>query len=181
MKEDWKDIKDYEGLYQVSNMGNVRSTDRYVNNNGGLEFRKGRLLKLSNNKGYIQVVLCKDGKTKTYKVHRLVAETFILNIDNKPFIDHINTDRTDNRVDNLRWVTKIENMNNPLTKERLSKSKSKPILQYDKNGNFIKEWNSALEVEKEIGLNHSNIGMCCNNKPKYKSVGGYIWRYKLCG
>lgn len=184
MKEVWKDIKDYEGLYQVSNMGNVKS----------LKFGKERILKeCKNNDGYIQVGLFKNGKRKIYKVHRLVAETFILNIDNKQFIDHINTDRTDNRVENLRWCTHIENMNNPLTKEKMTinsyylgkigkdNKMSKKVIQYDNKGNFIKEWNCIRDIERELNLNHSNISKCCNNNPKNKSVGGYIWRYKLCG
>lgn len=114
--EVWKDIDGYEGLYQVSNMGNVKS----------LKWGKEKILKAGkNNHGYLAVVLCKDGKQKTHKVHRLVAEMFIPNLENKEQIDHINTIKTDNRVENLRWVTPKENVNNPLTKEHWNVSGGK--------------------------------------------------------
>lgn len=181
MTEEWKDIKEYEGLYQVSNLGRVKS----------LKFGKEKILKLSNNKGYIQVTLYNDVIRKTYKVHRLVAETFLPNSDNKPCIDHINTNRTDNRVENLRWCTYKENMNNLLTKEKITINNynlgkigkehysSKPVLQYDKNGNFINEWDSMSDVERELKIYKTNISNCC--KGKINTAGGYIWRYKLCG
>jgi hypothetical protein len=102
--EIWKDIKGYEGIYQVSNTGRIRS----------LLFNKQKTLKGSmNSEGYLTVRL----KGKTYHIHRIVAETFIPNPDNKPEVDHINTDRCDNDVNNLRWVTRKENHNNPITKE----------------------------------------------------------------
>lgn len=126
-EEIWKDIKDYEGLYQVSNKGRVKSLDRYANNNGTLQFRPERILKQNiQNAGKnkrCMVVLCKDAKTKPIRVHRLVAEAFIPNPDNKPYIDHIDTDSTNNTVENLRWVTAKENSNNPLTIKHNSESK----------------------------------------------------------
>ena len=115
MEEIWKEIKGYEGLYEVSSEGRVRSLDRWVVSDRCRSWRKGVLLKQSIVLGYKQVGLCKDGKYKGYKVHRLVAQAFISNQFNKPDIDHINGDRSDNRVDNLRWVTPKENMNNPVT------------------------------------------------------------------
>lgn len=117
MEEIWVDIKDYEGLYQVSNQGRVRSLDREViRADGKKKTFKGKILKLIKNKknGYLYVSI----KGKTYLVHRLVAEAFIPNPENKPDIDHINTVRDNNKAENLRWVTKSENMNNELTKEK---------------------------------------------------------------
>ena len=121
--ENWKDIKGYEGLYQVSNIGRVK---RLV----GFKCNVERFLKGSKDKdGYIQIYLSKDGNAKMYKLHRLVAEAFVPNPDNKPEIDHINTIRTDNTVclnedgsvnyekTNLRWTTRKENANNPITKK----------------------------------------------------------------
>lgn len=109
--EIWRNIKNYEELYEVSNQGNVRSKDRM---DASGHKRKGILRKQNKDKdGYYTIVLCKDGKVKSYKVHRLVAEAFIENPYNKPEIDHINTDREDNRVENLKWVTSKENSNNP--------------------------------------------------------------------
>ena len=106
--EVWKDVVGYEGLYQVSNMGNVKSVG----------YGKERVLKPGkDSRKYLTVSLSKSKKPKTFLVHRLVAQAFIPNPDNKPCIDHINTITTDNRVENLRWVTPKENVNNPLTRE----------------------------------------------------------------
>ena len=115
--EIWKDIKGYEGIYQVSNFGRVKSLER-VNSRGNTV--KERILKPhKTEKGYLHIVLCKDGKTKLYRVHRLVATYFIPNPENKPEVDHINGQKDDNRVENLRWVTSKENINNPTTKKKM--------------------------------------------------------------
>lgn len=115
--EIWKDIQGYEGLYQVSNLGRVKSLGRFVDNLvRGHYWQEERILK-PHDKGYsyLNVKLYKDRKTKEFQVHRLVAIAFIPNPENKPQIDHINAIKTDNRVQNLRWVSAKENMNNPLT------------------------------------------------------------------
>lgn len=113
MKEEvWRPIKDYEGLYEISNLGRVKS----LNYN---HTKKEKILKnVENGKGYLMVCLTKNGKHKLFLVHRLVAEAFIPNPENKPCVDHINTIKNDNRVENLRWVTCEENSNNPLTKKK---------------------------------------------------------------
>lgn len=120
--EEWRDIKGLEGTHQVSNLIRVRSLDYYrPDKNGNIRFHKGRLLNGTMNKqGYI--VYCIFGKR--YRRGRIVAEAFIPNPDNKPFIDHINTIRTDDRIENLRWVTQKENCNNTTTKINYSKAKS---------------------------------------------------------
>lgn len=111
MTEIWKTIKDYPN-YQVSNLGRVKSLNY-------LRTGKEKILRINKDKdGYFQITLSKNGKVKTHKIHRLVAEHFIPNPDNKPCIDHINTDRTDNNVENLRWTTQKENCNNPITKTK---------------------------------------------------------------
>lgn len=175
--EEWKDIEDYEGLYQVSSEGRVKS----------LKFGKEKILRYTKaNKGYAQLTLSKNSIQTTYKIHRLVAEAFIPNPDNKPQIDHINTDRTDNRVENLRWVTPKENCNNSITIENYSKCKlgllnhnTKPILQFTKDGEFVKKWDSMSEIEKELGFNHSHLTSCCRQKKK--SAYGYVWMYANIG
>ena len=111
-EEIWKPIKDFEGYYEVSNIGRVRSLN--YKRTG-----KGKILKnIEDYKGYLEVGLTKNGKRKQFKVHRLVAEAFIPNPENKPCIDHINTIKSDNRVENLRWVTYKENSNNEKTLEK---------------------------------------------------------------
>lgn len=184
--EIWKPVVGYEGLYEVSSFGRVRSLDKMSADGRRI---KGKILKGKIDKGgYLLVTLCKDKKQTTYKVHRLVAEHFIPNPQNKPCIDHINTVRTDNRVENVRWATYKENGNNPLTKikqSRILKGKygkehpaSKPIIQYDKDGNFIKEWDSIIEAARELGVNGSSITLVCQEKPHHKTAYGFIWKYK---
>lgn len=186
-EEIWKDIKGYEG-YQVSNFGNVRSVDKFDSIG---RFIKGKNIKLMKNRhGYYRLSLCKDGKVSNYSVHRLVAQAFIPNTENKPEVNHINTIKTDNRVDNLEWCTKKENNENPLTyfnrkrginhpKPMLGKfgkenPKSKSVYQYDKDGVFIKTWESISLANKYYNTRH--ISDCCSGKRK--SCVGFIWRYK---
>ena len=173
MEEIWKDVKEFNGKYQVSNLGNVRrSRDNFVYK-----------LQLCKN-GYNYVNFSEKTKTIARKVSRLVALAFIPNPLNKPCVDHINTIRTDDRVENLRWVTRSENMKNPLTVEKVKKSRPKtapwkeiPILQFTKHGEFVREWSSATAFGKTLGKDvSSNIIACI--KGKQPSAYGYKWKYK---
>lgn len=174
MKEIWKCIEGYPN-YMVSSMGRVKSL-------GNDKTRKEKILKpIKNNYGYLNVVLCNNEKRKMITIHRLVAEAFMENLDGKPLIDHINTIRDDNRVENLRYCTYKENSNNLETKNNLKKAlkgiNSIPILQLNKEtGEIIREWTSAIEAEREYGIANGSIGKCCMGK--LKSTGGYKWRYK---
>lgn len=113
MEEIWKDIKGYEGFYQVSNLGKVRSLDRIVNGNR----LKGKILsQVQDTKGYLFLQLSKNGNSKRFSVHRLIAEAFIPRIEGKNYIDHINGIRNDNRIKNLRWCTHQENDSFPLSR-----------------------------------------------------------------
>lgn len=124
MCEVWKAIDGFCGLYEVSNKGRVKALERTVMNNGGLQRKHERILKInySNNRHGL-VVLCKEGKTYPRLIHRLVAIAFIPNPDNKPVVDHIDTDTHNNCVENLRWATVQENCMNPITRVNNSKSK----------------------------------------------------------
>ena len=165
MEEIWKDVVGYEGLYEVSNLGRVR--------------RDGKILKPTKIKnGYLYVGLHKNGIQKTVRVHRLVASAFIPNPQNLPCVNHKDEDKTNNAVDNLEWCTSQYNANYGTRNERVAEKLSKPILQYDLNGNFIREWPSASKVEEETGISNGNISMCCLGRYGFKTAGGFVWRYK---
>ena len=207
--EEWRDIAGYEGLYQVSDWGNI------------LSIRKNEKMKPNLGKnGYLKTTLTKDKEKEYILVHRLVAEAFIPNPENKPCVDHINGVRTDNRAENLRWCTHKENNNfelsrkhqreskigekNPMhgkkpwnygvsmpyeVKEKIKQSRQglifpsrrKAVIQIT-NGTIV-EWESASEVEKaNLGYSQGHISSCCNgnyNKKGNHSYKGSEWFFKI--
>ena len=171
--EIWKDIEGYEGLYQISNLGNVKSLER-KKIDGRLCHEK--ILKQAKNKcGYLSCEFCKDGVGRRFLIHRIVAQTFLPNPDGKREVNHINGIKTDNRVENLEWNTSKENQLHAY-RSGLQIKPTKPIVQYDLNGVFIREWVSAKEAATKTNLKRSNICHCC--KGRIHHTGGYIWRYK---
>lgn len=165
-KEVWKDIKNYEGLYQVSNLGRVKS----------LYFGKETILKPSkNNKGYLFVYLFKDKIRQHCFIHRLVAETFIENSNNLPCINHKDENPLNNTLENLEWCSHLYNMTYGTIVERRSTKKKKAVNQYDKANNLIKEWKSAIDIERAIGIAQGSIIRCCRGKQR--TAGGYVWKY----
>lgn len=170
MSEIWREIEGYEGLYQVSNEGRVRSL-------GNDKTRKTKFLKpYDNGWGYLFVVLYKDGKMKKFFIHRLVAQAFLPNIFNLNEVNHINEDKTNNCVDNLEWCSHKYNTNYGTRNERVSEKLSKPLFQFTKTGEFIRDWSSVIEVERVLGYRRGSISSCCSGR--YKSAYGYIWKYK---
>lgn len=166
--EEWRRLKDADHIF-VSNFGRVAT----------IQFRgvKGRtrLLKPFYCNGYATTQYENNrGRLIKIGIGRLVAKTFIPNPDNKPECDHINTVRDDNRVWNLHWVSHDENMNNPITVERRKERMYVPVLQYDLQGNFIKEFPAVKIAEDELGI--TGISNCCQGK--LKTAGGFVWRYK---
>lgn len=170
MEEVWKDIKGYEGLYQVSNFGKIKS--------------KRKILKqFINHKGYFIIQLSKRNISKTYIVHRLIAEAFIPNTENKPQVNHKDGNKQNNCIDNLEWCTNNENKahakinklckSSPIGEKNI---RAKKVIQYDLNGNFIKKWNCINDIKRGFKLSSaSNISLCC--KSKLRTAYGFKWKY----
>ena len=192
--EIWKDVQGYEGLYQVSNLGMVKSLGRFVVrplSQKGYRWKAEKILKpRKNHYGYLRFNLYKDGKRKTISVHRLVAIAFIPNPENKPHIDHINTIRTDNNVKNLRWVTVQENARNVLTiehfKARRATEETKIKISNARSGQNPPRTRKVRNIEtneifytiKSAGQKYgvSNDAIINSIKRKHKSAG-YHWEY----
>ena len=178
--EVWRPIPNYEGFYEVSNMGKVRSVYRY----------RHILKPMISNTGYERVDLFKNKHRRQFSVHRLVAMAFIDNPNAKPFVNHKDENKLNNSADNLEWVTHVENCRygTAITRrtEHLDYSKrrinnagqilacSKPIIQYDKSGNYIREWKSATECSKETGFSISGIRSVVRGKRN--SIFGYVFK-----
>ena len=183
MEEIWKDIEgDYKGLYQVSNLGSVRSLDRYYSI--GL-LRKGRIIKpFVNRQGYLVVDLKKNGKRKHFFVHRLVGTYFVPNPNNYPCINHLDRNPKNNICSNLEWVTQQMNISYLPTAKYRSEvmtnrtDMSKPVLQLTKEGWLFKEWPSTNEIERELGYFATVIAECCRGNGRRKSAYGFKWVYK---
>ena len=167
--EEWRDVAGYEGRYQVSSMGRVKSLER--------KGRKSeRILKQDVvYGGYLTVVLCAGGKRKMHKVHRLVCQAFHDNPDNKSDVNHINENKTDNRACNLEWSTRKENLNHGTRNERSAKSLSKPVGQYTRDGDLVKVWPLTIEVQRQTGFSRGSI--CETANGKRKQAYGFIWKH----
>ena len=166
-EEIWRTINGYEGQYQVSDKGRVRS----------LKFGKERILKpVRMPNGYLQVSIYKNGEIKRCLVHRLVAQTFIPNPYNLPEVNHKDENKENNSVHNLEWCSSKYNVNFGTRTQRQSEKLSNPVLQYTKSGEFVREWKSTRDVQRNLGYSNGNISSCCNGK--LKSAYSFIWKYK---
>jgi hypothetical protein len=190
MTEEWKDIEGYENLYQVSNMGRVKSLGNGKSNKSKLKIMKTTL----NHKGYPMIGLMNNGVKRTFSVHRLVAKAFIPNPDNLPQVNHIDEVKTNNCVENLEWCTNEYNHNygtriervrqkqigNPNLKTCLGKfgkdnPTSKPIIQFTMDGELVRMWFAARDAEREEGYNSRSISACCSGK-RHTHKGSH-WEY----
>lgn len=180
--EIWKDIPGYEGLYQVSNHGRVKSLERWVQNHGKTQHHP-EIIKNPSRKsnGYLTLQLYKDNKPKNCYIHRLVAEAFVPNANGKETVNHINGNKHDNRAENLEWSTYAENNRhaydtglNDETHRRNRKGSFK-VEQYDKDMNLIKVYPSIREAERQTGIDCRSISL---GVKKGWAFGGFIWKKK---
>lgn len=187
MNEIWKDITGFEGYYQVSNQGRIKSLQRTIKRKGSkgpLNLKEKILTPSDNGDGYLNLCLRKPFYSRMCKVHRLVAIEFVPNVDNKPHIDHIDNNRKNNSAVNLRWVTNQENVAHKCTQNRqayLGKygsehSKSIPVIQMTKGNEKIREYASMTEAANHTGIAISKISCCCNGHRM--SAGGFKWQLK---
>lgn len=185
MEEIWKSVIKFEGYYEVSNYGNVRSVDRTIIRKGNVEVNyKSKLLKLNKDTdGYPQAILHKNNKFYTRKVHYLVAKMFILNPENKPTVNHKDGIKTNNFDWNLEWATVRENVQHSYDtglKFAIKGAKnvlSKSVTQYDMNLNKIADFGSTLEAQRITGISRRCISYCANGITRW--AGGYIWKYNV--
>lgn len=174
--EEWRDIKGYEGLYQVSNEGRVRSLERWCRN--GKQLVKGKIksiFKMAD--GYYGVTLQKDGNSKVKKIARLVAKTFIPNPQNLPEVNHKNEDKSLNSVENLEWCSRSYNVNYGTRNKRVGDHFLKKVCKLDLNGEILKIYDSLTDASNDNNLSISRISDCCNNKPHCLTGGGFKWKF----
>ena len=178
--EIWKDIKGFEGLYQISDLGNVKS----------LNYKRTKTEKIlipkKHNKGYLQVQLKNKDTNKTFTIHRLVAETFIPNPNNYPCVNHKDENKQNNNVGNLEWVTykgnndysKLlhpERYRQKIENEKYKRRLNNKVNQFDLKGNLIRVWDNSRTIFVETGMSDWSISECCRGNRK--TAYGYIWQY----
>ena len=163
----WKQIKGYED-YEVSDTGLVRSLKR----------GKKRILRPGKKgDGYLAVGLRKDGKRKNIYVHRLVAEAFIPNPLGLETVNHRDENKLNNRVENLEWMSLADNNRYGTHDLRSALAKEKPVSQLDRQGNVVRQFPSLKEAGRRTGISQSRICQVCQGRRRYKTAGGYFWRY----
>ena len=180
--EIWANIKGFENLYKISTYGRIKSLGNGKSTN--TETKKERVLKSNYSlTGYEKIKLFKDGKRYYFSVHRLVAQTFLANEENKKEVNHKDGNKGNNNVDNLEWVTSSENQlhafKNGLQKSRMGKDhvQSKSVRQLDLNGNLIRIFESVNQVKRELGFNSFGIIKCCKKEKKYNTAYKFKWEY----
>ena len=169
MEEIWKDIEGYKGLYQVSNLGRVKSLNYRRTGKEGI--MKG----VDDGCGYLQVALSKDGKDKKCRLNRLVAQAFLENPNSLPEVNHKNEDKTDNCVENLEWCDRAYNVNYGTGNKNRAEKRSKPLYSINKESGLVTYWESAKVASRQTGIAKQNICACL--KGNRKSAGGHIWLY----
>lgn len=173
--EIWKPIKNFENLYQISNLGRIKSLSKnFINGTGGLVLLEEKILKQTmNKKGYLRIRVSDGVKKYTFRVHRLVAEAFILNPKSKKEVNHINEVKTDNSHINLNWSTRQENMLHGTTRERIGETLSKPVSCFTLDGKLVKTYSSVKSTVLD-GFSKTCVSSCVNGSQK--SHKGFLWK-----
>lgn len=176
MQEEWRAIEGFEGCYEVSNLGRIRSVDRItVDTQGRKKFINGKILSpFILNSGYKGIRF----RHKSFLVHRLVASAFIDNPERKAQVNHKDENKLNNRADNLEWLTKYENDHYGTGIQRRAEKQSKKVYQYSLEGKLLKVWESTVSC-KLAGYNRTSIWFCCTGK--HKQHKGYRWSYEIMG
>jgi len=187
--EIWKDIPDYEGWYQVSNMGRIKSVDRWIEyaprkagGESSFRFQCGTIIKASSYGQYLICHLKRNSTSKAVKFHRIVCGIFHPNTDNLPEVNHINEIKTDNRAENLEWCTRQYNANWGTARLRQSLNTrnqhdiSRPVYQYSMEGQLLNKYPSIKEAARQTGAKEANIASVCNGG-KSSSTAGFLWSF----
>ena len=187
MEEIWKDIEGYEGRYQVSNLGRVRSLDRIVpalcHKTGTIVdyHRKGCIISqrpINNGSGYLVVTLNdNERKAHTHLVHRLVARAFVPGYREGLDVNHKDEDKTNNRADNLEWCDRQYNINYGTGKWRRKKYNARPVEQLTTDGKVIARYDNASQAARALGCDPTTINTVCRGRPHCNTAKGYRWRY----
>lgn len=185
-EEIWKDIEGYEGIYEVSNFGRVRSLDRYYiathSRAIGVPVRylkKGTILKQTLNKcGYMYVTLKVNGKVTGKSVHRLVGKAFVPGYFEGADVNHIDENKLNNNADNLEWCTRRYNLMYNNRSKRVGIVQGKEVVQLSLDGEVVNTFPTAAHAARATGVAHTHICACCREHKKIKVVGGYRWKYK---
>lgn len=171
MKEynDWIDIKGYEGLYQINKKGEIRSMYKRC---------KNIIMKPQIKKGYYQIALRKQKKRYWHNIHRLIAENFIPNPNKLPQVNHKDENKLNNEISNLEWCTVLYNNTYGTRIDRVKQKTSKKVFQFNRSGEFLKEYPSISQASRETKISAGNIVACCKHYKNYSHAGGYIWKYE---
>jgi hypothetical protein len=189
-QEEWRDVVGFEGLYQVSNFGRVKSLDRWcIRSDGQRQRFSGVMMKAHANRGsgkrgqrkgrYLSVELSREHKHRFFLVHRLVLEAFVPNPDPKIYTqcNHKDENTHNNHVSNLEWCSPVQNINYGTRNERANSKIRKRVQMLSKNGEVLKEFCSTKDAERQTGVWSSSISCCCRNLPNFNTAGGYRWQF----
>lgn len=174
-KEVWKDISGYEGIYQISNYGRIKSLSRFDTIGRRIQ---GKMLKVQTNAdGYFKITLCHKSDKKTFLVHRLVALHFIPNPFKLPEVNHKDVNVANNYAENLEWCDRLYNANYDNAHLKTAEKNKKAVIQMDLDGKFIKRWSSIKEATEAVKIPDTNIKACCKKEKYRHTAGGYKWKY----